>query len=99
MAKSKKDNINSFSGMFLGTMQPEKTLEAQTTQEPIQKEKATGEKIFVTPKEKEETRSKRVQLLIKPSVYVTAKKQCDSINISLNECINQLLENWILAKK
>lgn len=99
MAKSKKDNINSFSGMFLGTEQTEKTLEAQTTQEPIQKEKLTGENLLVTPKEKEETRSQRVQLLLKPSIYKIAKKQCDSIDISLNECINQLLENWISTQK
>ncbi len=55
--------------------------------------------LFVVPKGKEETKSKRVNLLIKPSVYETAKRQCDSLDISLNECINQLLENWIAVQK
>ena len=43
---------------------------------------------------KEETRSKRVNLVVKPSVYNMAKAKCDSINISINECINQFLEKW-----
>jgi len=44
--------------------------------------------------EKTETRSKRVNLLLKPSVHEMAKIKCDQLNISLNECINQFLENW-----
>jgi predicted HicB family RNase H-like nuclease len=44
---------------------------------------------------KEESRSKRVNFLIKPSVHKSALKKCERIDISLNECINQLLEAWI----
>lgn len=44
--------------------------------------------------EKKEVRSKRVNLLVAPSVYDAAKKKCDSLGISINECINQLLEKW-----
>ena len=44
--------------------------------------------------EKEETRSKRVNLIVRPSVYNLAKIKCEKFNISLNECINQFLEKW-----
>ena len=60
----------------------------------------TGEKapeeagIITANKEKEETRSKRVNLIVKPSVYNRAKAKCDMLNISLNECVNQFLEKW-----
>jgi len=42
----------------------------------------------------EETRSKRVNLIVKPSVYHMAKAKCETLNISLNECVNQFLEKW-----
>ena len=45
-------------------------------------------------KMREETRSKRVNLIVKPSVYHMSKAKCDKMNISLNECINQFLEKW-----
>jgi len=48
----------------------------------------TGNKI------REETRSKRVNLIVKPSVYYMTKEKCEKLNISLNECINQFLEKW-----
>jgi predicted HicB family RNase H-like nuclease len=44
--------------------------------------------------EKAETRSKRINLLITPSVYAEAQKKCEKLGISLNECINQFLNNW-----
>jgi predicted HicB family RNase H-like nuclease len=52
------------------------------------------ENITIVPKPKTETRSKRINLLITPSVYNKAQKKCEKIGISLNECINQFLENW-----
>lgn len=50
---------------------------------------------IVIPKEKEETRSKRLNLLLKPSTYTKAQKKCEKLGISLNECINQFLDNWV----
>ena len=50
--------------------------------------------INIVPKLKTETRSKRINLLITPSVYDEAQKKCGKIGISLNECINQFLKNW-----
>jgi hypothetical protein len=50
--------------------------------------------VTITKKNKSETRSKRVNLVIKPSVYEASKRKCDMLNISLNECLNQFLEKW-----
>ena len=50
--------------------------------------------INIVPKLKTETRSKRINLLITPSVYDEAQKKCEKIGISLNECVNQFLKNW-----
>ena len=41
-----------------------------------------------------ETRSKRVNITVRPSVYSKAKEKCGKMNISLNECINQFLDKW-----
>lgn len=49
---------------------------------------------IVGNKGKEETRNKRVNLVLKPSVYSMAKAKCESLDISLNECVNQFLEKW-----
>jgi len=47
---------------------------------------------------KKENRTKRVNFLITPSLYKEAKKKSKKMNISLNECVNQLLELWINEK-
>lgn len=49
--------------------------------------------VFITAPKKE-SRSKRVNLLVTPSAYDAAKKKCDKLGISVNECINQFLEKW-----
>lgn len=45
--------------------------------------------------EKGEPRIKRLPILLRPSVYSKLKEKCESIGISMNECINQLVENWV----
>ncbi len=40
-----------------------------------------------------ETRSKRVQLLIQPSLHKTLKKEAENYNVSVNELINSVLIN------
>lgn len=66
---------------------------SDTAQEqPILRE---DEKIVIVPKEKEEIRSKRVNLVVRPSIYAAAQKKCKKLDISMNECINQFLETWI----
>lgn len=49
----------------------------------------------IAPKDKEETRSKRVNLLVQPSVYEKAETKCEKLGISVNECLNQFLINWV----
>ena len=51
--------------------------------------------IEVKAVEKGETRNKRVNLLVKPSVYEKVKNKCDAQGVSVNECINQLLEQGV----
>jgi len=51
--------------------------------------------INIAPKSKTETRSKRINLLITPTTYAEAQKKCEEMGISLNECINQFLSNWV----
>lgn len=43
---------------------------------------------------KEEKRTKRINGLLKPSLYKKVTKKCKRLNISFNECVNQLLEEW-----
>ena len=57
-------------------------------------ENVSREDINIVPKLKPETRSKRINLLVTPSVYAEAQKKCEKMGISLNECINQFLSNW-----
>ena len=51
--------------------------------------------VIISAQEKKEARSKRVNLLVKPSVHERAIKRCESMGISLNECVNQFLEKWV----
>jgi hypothetical protein len=53
-----------------------------------------GVEIDIVSKPKTETRSRRINLLVTPSVYAEAQKKCKQMGISLNECINQFLTNW-----
>lgn len=68
--------------------------------QPVEKEKEKeiiipdAENAYVIGKPDDERKSKRVNLLIKPSVYDKVRVKCDYMNISLNECINQLLSTW-----
>ena len=48
----------------------------------------------VTAKIKAETRSKRVNLLVKPSMYGAVKAKCEKSGRSVNDVINILLEDW-----
>lgn len=45
--------------------------------------------------EQRETRSQRKQIMLQPSVHKRAEAKCKSLNISMNEAINQLLKNWV----
>ena len=49
----------------------------------------------VTEKVKIETRSQRVNLLIKPSTLKKVKVKCKKSGRSVNDVINILLEDWV----
>ena len=71
----------------------------QEQPEPIEAaEEQAGDGVIIAPKAKQETRSKRVNLLAKPSTVKEAEKKCKRLGISLNEAMNQFLENWIQQK-
>ena len=55
----------------------------------------TAQDIKIMPKHRAEVRSKRVSLLTTPSLYAEAQKKCEKMGISINECINQFLTNWV----
>ena len=42
-----------------------------------------------------EPKSERVQLLIRPSIKDALKKKADTEKVSLNECINRVLEEYV----
>lgn len=44
---------------------------------------------------KQESKTKRVQLLVRPSTLEQAKAAADKMGISINELINQALEKFI----
>lgn len=46
-------------------------------------------------KPKEEAKTARVNLLLKPSVHKAAKDKAKNIGTSFNEAVNQLLEIWV----
>jgi len=93
MAKS-KSNPNLSENAFKSIMGITTEEAAADNQEQPPSNIIEGEQPIITPKEKEETRSKRVNLVIKPSVYAAAQRKCKKLNISMNECINQFLETW-----
>lgn len=51
--------------------------------------------IIVVSKPKAERKSKAVHLLLKPTIHKRAQHKCKELDISLNECINQLLAFWV----
>ena len=53
-----------------------------------------GERLVVAPIQKE-SRNKRMQILVKPSVHKKLEKRCKELNVSINEAVNQLIEQWV----
>ena len=65
------------------------------SQENLDGKNISKDNITIIPKLKAETRSRRINLLIPPSVYRKAQEKCENMEISLNECINQFLADWV----
>jgi predicted HicB family RNase H-like nuclease len=80
-------HINNPALQFISEVEP---LEAE--QDQPQKKKATPKKEQAAPKK--ETKSKRLNLLIYPSVYKACKKKADTTGESINEIINTILKDY-----
>lgn len=85
MAKSKKDNIDSFSGMFKGT--EDSTNNENTTT------RGKGR-----PKETRETK-KRVSLVVLPSLYESVGKIAYIDRVSISEIVSKCLEEYVEINK
>lgn len=74
--------------------------EARKT-DPAAKQENKGEQqiSFSVNNKKEERRSQRVQLLVKPSVVKQVKKIAKSNGVSMNDLVNQLLEAYCNSQK
>lgn len=63
---------------------------SQPEAEPVKIEQEQPQEIAV--KKIKETKSKRLQLLVYPSVYEACKREADSTGESVNEIINEILK-------
>lgn len=103
MAGKKRDFTQSTESFINPTMQfiSKETVEAVEgkTEEPVATSSLTGTKkapegYKVNP-EFIETKSKRVQLLLQPSIYEAVKAKASSMGISTNEAINEALRQYV----
>lgn len=58
-------------------------------------EKESSEQTVIKLKPKQETRSKKFPVSVKPSLHHAAQKKATDTGYSLNEVVNQLLEKWV----
>lgn len=94
---AKREIKNPAVGLFNTVEQPpnprQKTSVLATTPQP-EPEQMAPSPMVVFP-EQREPRSQRKQILLQPSIHKRAEAKCKRLNISMNEAINQLLENWV----
>lgn len=69
--------------------------ELPTKKEQLKILKKFKEKEIVKKPLRNETRTERLNLLITPSLEKSVKNKCKKLDISLNECVNQLLTKWV----
>lgn len=53
-----------------------------------------GSLSFIRPVEKEEAKSKRTTIAVRPSVYEKALSKCERLGLSFNEVVNQFLDEF-----
>lgn len=61
----------------------------------VQTQEAQTAQPHILVNKKEETKTKRMQLLMRPSTYNKLKSACDEAEISVNEGINQIIEMYL----
>jgi|GEM_PF-3105951 len=99
---AKREIKNPAAGLF-NTGEPTFPAQLATSdaaQQQTQKELAvpaafSSASVLVVPPPQREARSQRKQILLQPSLHDRAEVKCKKIGISMNEAINQLLENWV----
>ena len=89
MAKNRKNDIDSFSGMFKGISEPE-----QTVNEEKEKHITTGARKRGRPKLNRETK-KRISFTILPSLYEKASEIAYNEGKSVSELIADLLTKYV----
>ena len=92
MALKKTSKFGAIEGLTFEKDESISTTEVQDNNTVTPKEESKGS-ITITV-DKKESRSKRVNLVMKPSVHAAATAKCEKLGISLNECLNQFLEKW-----
>jgi predicted HicB family RNase H-like nuclease len=75
-------------GEFHQEASPEQVYEAESLS-PAQKH------LLVTAPPLKESRTRRKQFVLTPSLSAKAEAKCKVLGISLNEAVNQLLEKWV----
>lgn len=48
--------------------------------------------------EKKEGRTKRVNLVLTPTLHKEVKNECEKLGVSLNEVGNQLFDQWVKSQ-
>ena len=66
----------------------------QPTKEELEAKESNGVPMKTNP-EFIETKSKRVQMLMQPSLYDAVKKEAKDKNISVNEMMHEILKNHV----
>lgn len=92
---SKKEDFSQVSEVvnFFTKEQAKRPPEARKTAPAAkQEEKEEQQFSFAVNREKEERKSQRVQLLVKPSVHRQIKEIAENNGVSLNDLVNQLFE-------
>jgi len=89
MAKQKFDPDKAFKSI----VEPKVDIENNTNINSNKSEKSLGNTLVVNI-QTQEKKTKRINLLLKPSVYNSAMSKCKREGVSLNEVVNKLLEAW-----
>lgn len=89
MAKQKFDPDKAFKSIV-----SPKTDNIDTTINNTSEQSNTTTNTLVVEIQSQEKKTKRINLLLKPSVYNKAMDKCKNHDVSLNEVVNNLLEAW-----
>lgn len=93
-----KKSFNNPAMQFISTAEEPEARPAKATKAPREAEPQEGVRIPKGYKLVQETKSTRLQLLIRPTTKDALKEAAEAQGISLNELINQVLDDYIQGK-